>query len=88
MLKTTVSPWNSIRTEAFGEVFPALESFHSLLKSDYMNSWHEREWGAWEGVSVSDRDTVGGGSLRKGFQNGIHLFCHSCQGKLKLVLEK
>ena len=26
------------------------------------------------------------GSLGQGLEDGIHLFCHSCQGKFKLVL--
>lgn len=32
------------------------------------------------------RATLQNGSLWEGFQDGIHFLCHSCEGKLKLVL--
>lgn len=28
------------------------------------------------------------GSLWEGFQDGVHFLCHSCKGKLKLVLQR
>lgn len=31
--------------------------------------------------------TTQNGSLWEGFQDGIHFLCHSCEGKLKLVLK-